>query len=140
MVSCRALNDEVRNEDFISSIHTEIDTVNATSSLHFVKPDQYEWVSACDWRLLPVRFSTCRDYFVNSLGISIRRMSGTQGTVKWGGDQECNEPCIPLSEYPVFSSVSKIMSFSRPQRPDWIETSVECAVKSTLCTRCAGIV
>ena len=99
------------DEELMKLISGEIAFVSATFSAHFVTAELYDlctyWgvpMAGCMYAYNDVEVGL---FLVKALGVSMKRVSNAECSVKWGGDEEYPEPYTVTQEYQPFCSLSK---------------------------------
>jgi hypothetical protein len=110
------------DEELMKFIREEIAFVSATFSAHFVVADLYDLCTYWGMPLVGCVYAydgvEVGASLVHALGVSMRRISDTACSVKWGGDAKYTEPYTETQEYQPFCSVTRAVDVISPPNRD----------------------
>lgn len=105
------LEDILADREVMTLLSSELKAAVCTFSAHYVIPAVYELTSSwgipvigCVYTYDGVEVGEC---LVDTLGVTMRRRSPNECTVKWGQDDEYSEPYTLASYYEVFCSTTR---------------------------------
>lgn len=106
------------DEELMKFVGEEVAFVSCTFSAHFVTAELYDVCSY--WQIPMVGCMYTYDdvevggALVDTLGVSMKRKSESECTVRWGGDEEYTEPYTTTQEYEPFCTVTRAIDIVPP--------------------------
>lgn len=118
VIANMGLSELSSDEELMKFIKDEIAFVSCTFSAHFVVAELYDICSYWQIPMVGCMYTyddvEAGEALVDTLGVSMKRVSDNSCKVKWGGDVEYTEPYTTTQEYHPFCTVTRAIDIVPP--------------------------